>query len=349
VTGAALTIAVYTTKFVASWITARIYGFSRDEMFTTWGLSQAQAAATLATILVGREAGLFPRTVFDGAILMVLLTSITSPILVEHFGGSLKPADKEPKKEPYFRKILIPLTQAEPPRHLLDLAALLAHAEEGDLLPLVVGEVEQKVDQRYDKLEGQGLVYPETEVEILRRIDSPLHRGIVREAQEQGASMILIDWPAGETAENRIFGEVADHVIWSAKVPVLAARLKSSVNAVERLVLVIAAETVGVKLDDRSVEIVEAMAEAIDVPILVLATSHYIDHLEENLEGSEIEWQVKRLGQDIVAGVEAEVAEKDLVILTTMGSQARFQQDEGRVPEALIDTIENSIAVLHHP
>ena len=84
--GLSLTVAVYVTKFLASWITARLYGYSRDQMMTSWGLSQAQAAATLATILVGTEAGVFPEYIFNAAILMILFTSVSSPLLVQHFG-----------------------------------------------------------------------------------------------------------------------------------------------------------------------------------------------------------------------------------------------------------------------
>jgi Kef-type K+ transport system membrane component KefB len=101
--GLALTAVVYLTKGAAAWITGKIYGFSFPEVMTTWGLSQAHAAATLAAILVGKEAGLFSETIFNAAILTVLFTSLTSPILVNRFGEKLTPAVKEARqKQPVF-------------------------------------------------------------------------------------------------------------------------------------------------------------------------------------------------------------------------------------------------------
>ena len=80
---------VYLTKLVAAWIDTGIYGYSRDELFTIWGITQAQATTTLAVLLVGVEAGLLPEAVFNGGVMMVMITCITSSILVQWFGSRL--------------------------------------------------------------------------------------------------------------------------------------------------------------------------------------------------------------------------------------------------------------------
>jgi Kef-type K+ transport system membrane component KefB len=125
-TGLALTVAVYSTKFAAAWLTRRLFNYSRDELFTMWGLSQAQAAATLATILVGLELDIFPSSVFDGAILMVLFTSITSPLLVERFGMRLHAEPEPVEHATQFDRILVPIANPATQAHLINLAGILA-------------------------------------------------------------------------------------------------------------------------------------------------------------------------------------------------------------------------------
>ena len=145
--GLALTMTVYLTKFAASWINGKIYGFSFPEVLTSWGLSQAQAAATLAAILVGTESGLFSQEIFNAAILTVLLTTLTSPIIVKRFGKQLSPSMDEEEKpiQPFFERILVPVYKEEAPQFLLDFGALLANTHEGVLVPVIIDPDEQKV------------------------------------------------------------------------------------------------------------------------------------------------------------------------------------------------------------
>ncbi|HRF94287.1 MAG TPA: cation:proton antiporter, partial [Aggregatilineales bacterium] len=84
--GILMVVAVYITKYIAAWLTAKIYDYRQNDVVVMWGLSQAQAASTLAATLVGVELGIFDIAVFNGAVLMILFTCVTSPILVERFG-----------------------------------------------------------------------------------------------------------------------------------------------------------------------------------------------------------------------------------------------------------------------
>ncbi|MEW6404936.1 MAG: cation:proton antiporter, partial [Chloroflexota bacterium] len=74
-----VTVVAYVSKFIAAWITGRIFHYSKPELWTAYGLSHAQAAVTIPTLVIGLDTGLFDTTLFNAAILMILLTSITSP------------------------------------------------------------------------------------------------------------------------------------------------------------------------------------------------------------------------------------------------------------------------------
>jgi hypothetical protein len=48
-----MTVIATVAKFAAAWLTQKTFGFSVDERRLIFGLSNAQAAATLAAVLVG--------------------------------------------------------------------------------------------------------------------------------------------------------------------------------------------------------------------------------------------------------------------------------------------------------
>lgn len=348
--GLSMTAAVYLTKLAAAWITARLFDYSREQMLTAWGLSQAQAAATLATILVGTEAGVFPEYVFNGAILMILVTSITSPLLVERFGSGLRPP-KEEEKRPRFKRILVPITQDEPPERLLTLAARLARIGGGQLLALNLASGDEELKARRARLKSGPLQDPETEIEFLDRINEALPEGILKEAVESEASLIMLAWEEGEAESGRLFAGSVEDVVWKTKVPAAVGALKIPIKALERTLLVIGAHTVGVKLDENFIEMALDVNQALDLPLLVLTSDHYKERLDSALarRGVREEVEVVRLGQEIGAQVADLAGENDLIIMPSMGSEARFAADEGRVPQALALATKSCLLVLHFP
>ena len=223
--GLALTVAVLVTKFLAAWITSRIYNYSQDQMLTAWGLSQAQAAATLATILVATEAKIFPETIFNASFLMIIVTSISSPIIVERFGKRLKPPDEKDEKRPLFKRIMVPVLGDNSPEDVLELGGLLARVGDGNLLVMSRAARDLTLKKRREKLKSEVLRDPETEVDLHHRIEKINPEGILR-IKSKRSILDLLDWTQGNRSEGRIFDELVDGVIWGAKTPVIAVRLR---------------------------------------------------------------------------------------------------------------------------
>jgi len=349
--GLSLTAAVYVTKFVAAWITAWLFNYSSDQMLIAWGLSQAQAAATLATILVATQNDLFPEYVFNGAILMILLTSITSPLVVEKFGAGLKPPKEEQEERPRYKRILLPIYGGKIPEHLIELAVQLHKLSEGKLLVLNLAENEDVLKAQRGSLESGILKDPEADTEQVDRIETSTAKAIIHAAIENQASLVVLDWPDEGQAGENIFGETLNEVIWNLKTPLFAAHISTPVNALERVVMVVSAHTVGVKFNLESLETAKDISEAMDVPLVVMTTRHYLEDLENNLDlNDENSPQLIRLGdEDSLQIIDEEATENDLVILPSMGSQARFEAQQTRVPFQLMQELESSLLVIHFP
>jgi len=208
VVGLVLTAAVYLSKLGAAWIVGRIFGYSRDETLTMWGLSQAQAAATLATILVGVEIRLFPAHVFNGAILMIICTSVSSPLLTQKFGARLSPAEEEPEERGLFERIIVAVANPQTEQHLIALAGILACRSGGVLMPtnvarVVDGEVVGLERQR--KLLNAPVVSDcQAEVQRIARVDASITEGVLHAALENEATLIVMGWRGRPTLAESI-------------------------------------------------------------------------------------------------------------------------------------------------
>jgi hypothetical protein len=85
---AGVTLVAYVSKFVASWITSRIFHYTRSEFWTVYGLSHAQAAVTIPTLVIGLQIGLFEANLAMARALNVPL-AILAERLAASFSGNL--------------------------------------------------------------------------------------------------------------------------------------------------------------------------------------------------------------------------------------------------------------------
>ncbi|RMH68240.1 MAG: cation:proton antiporter, partial [Bacteroidetes bacterium] len=134
-------------KLAAAMLVRQVYGYTAVEGWVTYGLSTPQAAATLAVTLIGFELGLFDGTTVNAVIVMILLTSLVGPSVVDRFGRKLAVQETtrpyEPTQAP--QRILVPLANPEHVEALIDIA-LIVHdpKSEQPIYPLVVVRDEEE-------------------------------------------------------------------------------------------------------------------------------------------------------------------------------------------------------------
>lgn len=352
--GIILTLAVYLTKFIAAWITTRIYKYSRDELLVFWGLSQAQAAATIATILIGVELELFDLTIFNAAILAVLCTSITSPILVERFGKHVEVSQGSMEMQGIFNRILVPLANPDTEKHLLTLASILC-SNDGTLLPLSVaqernGKVNglEKQKIHLEKL-SEIIENPEINIEPVYRIGHSIGRTIVRAGKETDASLIVMGWHGEPSIEGRIFGTVLDHVVWNSDLPVVVALIRAPINSMKRLCFTLPNHSLHPSLVNDTLRIVLIMAQTLNVPLYILTSPNNKTRISEFIENSDIEipYSINIITKSLIDQMKSITLESDLVVIPTAGSRTQFSSSLGRDPERLANTIDSSIIVIH--
>ena len=89
------TVAVLGGKALAAVVAGRVFHFSWPEIGVMSGLSGSQAAATLATTLVGAKLGLFDTTTINAVLVVILASLVITPLMVSMFGKRVPTAAED--------------------------------------------------------------------------------------------------------------------------------------------------------------------------------------------------------------------------------------------------------------
>ncbi len=276
------------TKFVASWLTGLLYAYDHDQIGSMFGLSVGQAEA-LAIVLIAFDAGIsgFDTDMINGAVLMILVVSLVSPIVVEKYGRAVVTKERRGKRKPtdVRQRILLPFTPV-PEHHeklmryhesLLDLA--LSIREERSTEPLHTLAVVHPGPKTERKVATANAAIAHTEeyaagaevpVTFHTRVDHNIASGITRAAVENRITTILLDWDGMRLYRQPLFSQTTRQVLaWTDQL-VLVSRIREPLNTVSRIVVVLPPR---VGYDPNFYEVgqtIERIAAGIGAPIRAL-------------------------------------------------------------------------------
>lgn len=134
-----MTVVATTAKFLAAWITQKTFKFSVDERRLIFGLSNAQAAATLAAVLVGyniiigetvtgEPIRLLNDSILNGTILMILVTCTIASFVAQKGAQNIaisEEANSSTDEIESEEKILIPVSYLETTEELINLGVTI--------------------------------------------------------------------------------------------------------------------------------------------------------------------------------------------------------------------------------
>ena len=350
-----VTVVAYVSKFFAAWITARIFKYTKAEFWTAYGLSHAQAAVTIPTLVIGLQTQLFDSTIFNAAILMILLTSITSPLLVQRFAPGLQTDSADDKPSPLFGRILVPVSNPKTEEQLIGLATLLAKVHEGKVIAVSVakdrGAQESNLTLHREMLGRihDALKDPESDIELIPRLAATHAQGILYTASEQNASLIVMGWRGKRTLRESLLGSVLDEVIWGSDTPVIAGKLPMPLNGTQRVAFILPAKTIPHIALRRMLEANLLIAKALNVPLVLRADASYLQSIEALRVAMEIDYPVtvEPLKDQLKPAMLEQESVSSFLVVPGFGSRKRVANTLGNLPEQLAASFEGNLAILH--
>lgn len=240
----AMIVVAITGKWLAAFFTQKIFRFSKVERNLIFGLSNAQAAATLATVLVGYRIGLLNENVLNGSILMILVTCIISSFVTEKAAvqQAIIESEQAPDLSEVPERILVPIANEETMQQLIDLAVLVKNPKSIEpIYPLAIikddDQSREKLIQSHKLLEKvkRHASATETEVAVLTRVDSSITSGIVRAIKDLMITEVIIGWTSKPSARDKFFGSIMENLLRQTGEMILVAKLVQPVNTIKQM------------------------------------------------------------------------------------------------------------------
>jgi Kef-type K+ transport system membrane component KefB len=247
-------------KWLAAWFTQNIFRMSVDERRMIFGLSSAQAAATLAAVMVGyniiigetatgEPLRLLNEEVLNGTILMILVTCTISSFATEKASRNLALPQEESvdKTEKAIDRILISVAYPETVTDLVDLALNMKPTKsKSPLYALHVVDEEDSSEKAYeegkkmmDKALRQAAGADEVMVPI-NRFDANISNGIIYTIKEHNITDIIIGLHhKAYTDENEFLGPVVERVLKRTYESIYVYKNMQPLNTLKRLVVVV--------------------------------------------------------------------------------------------------------------
>lgn len=241
-------------KWIASWLTQKIYKMRALERELMFGLSNAQAAATLAAVLVGYNIilpngeRLLNEDVLNGTILLILVTCVVSSFITEHAAKRIAMDDAEvsDEKAQEKEKFLIPVANPETLESLMSLAMVVRDEKQPDnLVALNVindnnGSVKQEMRGKRS-LERAAQIAASTSVRLktVSRFDLNITTGILHTAKEYEATNIIIGLHCKMSIVDSFFGNLTENLLKNTYLQVMVARFLIPVNTLRRIIVAV--------------------------------------------------------------------------------------------------------------
>ncbi len=254
---AVMVIVATATKWIAAFVTQKLFGMNRNERSLIFGLSNAHAAAALAAVMVGNQVildngeKLLNDNVLNGTIVMILFSCIISSIATERsarrfaleeqlkFDNDSASAGSEPELP---EQILIPVANPETINNLVNLALLIREPKvQTPLTALnIITESKNLAARRSEgekNLETAAKIAAAVDVKVntLTRYDVNIATGISHTIHEAGATAVVIGLHHKSSIIDTFFGPLTDSLLRGTFREVMIARFLVPVNTVRKI------------------------------------------------------------------------------------------------------------------
>jgi Kef-type K+ transport system membrane component KefB len=236
------------SKYVAAWLTQKIYGYSQTERNVIYGLSVSHAAAIIAVVLVGYDLHLVDLSVLNGTILIILVSCLVSSFTTEIYGRklALHESGRKPVTDEAIEKILVPVSNPATIESLVDFALIVKEpANRQPIYMLTVVPDDEKAREQIlinNKMFESAVLHAastENTLQLVSRVDLNVANGITRAIKELMVSKVIVGWNGKTTTTNFIFGSLLDNLIAKSEQMTFVVKIEKQLNSFRRLLVLV--------------------------------------------------------------------------------------------------------------
>lgn len=246
---AMMSVVATVCKWIAAWLTQLTYKMPRVDRSMMFGLSNAQAAATLAAVMIGFNLHIFNEAVLNGTIVMILVTCTISSVITERAAAKMKVGllqdelDEPSRVQRYAKNTLIPVSNPLTVASLVDLAILMQN-------PYTRGNRLYALHVRNDnsasaRAMGQGAleIASNTAASVdvsltpIERYDMNFVTGVINTVEERDINEVILGMHRKSNVIDSFFGSKIEQLLGRTHKMVLISRCFIPVSTITRIVV----------------------------------------------------------------------------------------------------------------
>lgn len=257
--GLIMIIVATAAKYIAAWMTQKTFHLSTDQRSVIFGLSNAQAAATLAAVMVGYNVitgtdangepiRLLNESVLNGTILMILVTCTIASFAAQKGAHNIAAQDisdkEENKKE--SEHILIPVSNEETVEELVNLSlAIKSPQNKNGLFALKVidnhhsDEKALKQSRRVLQTAVNTAAATDTQMKDLLRYDLSVSNAIASVVKEQEITDLVVGLHKEKDIPAAFLGHIVESVLAESSVSTFIYKPAQPISTVRRHLIII--------------------------------------------------------------------------------------------------------------
>jgi Kef-type K+ transport system membrane component KefB len=256
-----MTVVATLAKFLAAFLTQKAFNFSVAQRNVIFGLSNAQAAATLAAVLVGyniilgespdgQPIRLLGESVLNGTILMILVTCTMASFVAQKGAIALAIEEEENNEEEDTEarqeKILIPINYPENMEELINLGITIKQKKsKNSLLALNIVPSNAKDESREKAakklLEKASVIAAGTDniLTELIRYDSDIINGITSVVKENKATDMILGLHNQRDLSGSFLGQLTEGILKNCNITTFIYKNFQPLNTVNKYLVVL--------------------------------------------------------------------------------------------------------------
>lgn len=257
--GLIMIIVATAAKYIAAWMTQKTFHLSTDQRSVIFGLSNAQAAATLAAVMVGYNVitgtdangepiRLLNESVLNGTILMILVTCTIASLAAQKGAHNIAAQDisdkEENKKE--SEHILIPVSNEETVEELVNLSlAIKSPQNKNGLFALKVidnhhsDEKALKQSRRVLQTAVNTAAATDTRMKDLLRYDLSVSNAIASVVKEREITDLVVGLHKEKDIPAAFLGHIVESVLAESSVSTFIYKPAQPISTVRRHLIII--------------------------------------------------------------------------------------------------------------
>lgn len=234
-------------KWLAAWITEKIYRMQRDDCQVMFGLTTAHTAVALAVVSVGYNFGLLDSSMLNATVLMILITCAIAPMVTSGAAGRIKirMLEESPSVDHVSENTLVPVDNPITAVTLMEVAMSIHPSENHDSSLMAVhvrtsnSSTARTNSDASLKLAREASATVDVPVTAIERFDTNIAAGLLNTINERDVSCIVMGLHRRTSLVDSFLGRKMEDILAASNRMFFICRLFNPINTLRQTVVVV--------------------------------------------------------------------------------------------------------------